>query len=90
MFFYLASKGYISIEEYKKGKYQFESLRIPDVYDEPPITVTFYKTIFGSTKNGTLGKVVSLEEASKRIGKECELIRKVITEEYTDNKIDIL
>lgn len=86
MFFYLASKGYISIEEYKKGKYQFESLRIPDVYDEPPITVTFYKTIFGSTKTGTLGKVVSLEEASKRIGKECELIRKVITEEYTDNK----
>ena len=86
MLFYLASKGYISIEEYKKGKYQFESLRIPDVYDEPPITVTFYKAIFGSTKNGTLGKVVSLEEASKRIGKECELIRKVIVEQYTDNK----
>ncbi len=29
------TKGYISIEEYKKGKYQFESLRFPTYSDEP-------------------------------------------------------
>lgn len=86
LFFYLASKGYISIKDGGKNKdeFTFTSLKIPE--NEPKFVRKFYHSLFGSTKENSLGKSVWLESASKKIGNNFSTIKNQIEDKFTGEK----
>ena len=82
LYLYLASKGYIQIEEGSDKKaIKFKALKAP--VNEPGFVNKFYKSLFGSDSESSIGKTASLEKAGESIGEAYDTICSQIEDKYS-------
>ena len=74
LYLYLASKGYIKIEEGEdKNDTTITSMKVPE--DEPDFVNEFYKALFESLDNESIGRKCNIEDAGEEIGESYNKIR---------------
>lgn len=74
LYLYLASKGYIKIEEGEdKNDTTITSIKVPE--NEPDFVNEFYKALFESLDNESIGRKCNIEDAGKEIGESYNKIR---------------
>ena len=85
LYLYLASKGYIKIEDNKdKHKIMITSLKTPE--NEENYVNDFYVALFGSTYERSVGIQISIDDAGKKLGKSIDKICTSIIEKFEGDK----
>ena len=85
LYLYLASKGYIKIEDNKdKSKIMITSLKPPE--NEESYVNDFYIALFDSIYEVSVGKQISIDDASKRLENSLDKICKSIIEKFEGDK----
>ena len=85
LYLYLASKGYIKIEEGEdKNDTTITSMKAPE--NGPAYINDFYKALFESLDNKSIGRKFNIEDAGKEIGKSYNKIRANIERRFEGEK----
>lgn len=85
LYLYLASKGYIKIEDNKdKHKIMITSLKTPE--NEENYVNDFYVALFDSTYERSVGIQISIDDAGKKLGKSIDKICTSIIEKFEGDK----